>query len=115
MNSLPYSNPTTSRAAAQDAIPKSRQDRRAICAFIASMGATGATDEAIARNLPQVHMNAARARRGEIWGYGLITDCLGETRPTSTGSQAKVWHICAAGLNALGLPPTDWHADQVAP
>lgn len=109
MTTLPYSNPTTSREAAQTAsVPKVKADRRLIAEFIASKGSEGATDDDIARNLPSVHANALRARRGEIWAHGVITDSAGETRPTATGSRAKVWHITVKGRDLLGLPADSW-------
>jgi hypothetical protein len=99
---LPYSNPTTSKEAAENAsMPKVRADRIAIALYIANRGVDGATDDEIMRALPQVHQNAVRARRGEIWGHGVITDVLNQTRATATGARAKVWHITAKGLRGL--------------
>lgn len=109
MTTLPYSNPTTSREAALNAsIPKVKQDRKAIAQYIAGMGAQGATDDEIARALPNVHANALRARRGEIWAHGVITDSAGETRTTTTGSRAKVWHITDKGIELLKMPAGSW-------
>lgn len=109
MVTLPYSNPTTSREAALSVpLSKVKEDRKAIARFIAGMGSDGATDDEIARNLASVHPNAIRARRGEIWAHGVITDTAGETRPTATGSRAKVWHITDKGVALLGMPGTSW-------
>jgi len=109
VETLPYSNDTTSREAAQKAdIAKVKQDRRAICDFIARQGANGATDDELARNLPGINPNALRARRGECWGHGVITDQLGERRNTVTGSSAKVWHVTAYGIEKLGMPADSW-------
>jgi hypothetical protein len=109
MMTLPYSNPTTSRAAALSvSVSKVKEDRKAIALFIAKMGSDGATDDEIARNLSSVNANALRARRGEIWAHGVITDQAGETRPTATGSRAKVWHITDKGISLLGMPAESW-------
>lgn len=107
--SLPYSNDTTSYQAAQSAsVPKVKQDRKAIAEYIANMEATGATDDELARALPAVHANALRARRGEIWAHGVITDSMGETRPTATGAKAKVFHITDRGIALLKRSPGSW-------
>lgn len=107
--SLPYSNPTTGREAALTASQsKVKEDRKAIAQLIANMASDGATDDEIARALPSVHANALRARRGEIWAHGVITDTAGETRPTATGSRAKVWHITDRGIALLKMPATSW-------
>jgi hypothetical protein len=109
IKSLPYSNNTTSRQAAGEAcFDKVKQDRRAICDFIARQGVHGATDDELARNLPSINPNALRARRGECWGHGVITDALGEKRQTVTGSSAKVWHVTAKGIEKLGMPLDSW-------
>lgn len=111
----PHNGTATSIAAAQDAIPKVKRDRKAITAFIAKMEIDGATDDEISRALPTIHANALRARRGECWGYGLITDSLGLTRATSTGSMAKCWHVTLEGVRRLGLDTaTHWHAEKQA-
>lgn len=112
---LPHNGTETSIAAAQNAIPKVKQDRKGITAFIARMEIDGATDDEISRALPTIHANALRARRGECWGYGLITDSLGLTRATSTGSMAKCWHVTLEGVRRLGLDvATHWHAEKQA-
>ena len=71
---LPYSNATTSRAAAKNpaVVSKSGHDRRVLCQFVASRGATGSSDEEIAAGCPEIHPNALRARRGEAWAYGVL-------------------------------------------
>lgn len=110
---LPYSNPTTSRAAAQSVpVDKVKADRKAITAYIAGQGAHGATDDELARALPQIHPNALRARRGECIDYGVITDLCGERRATATGAMAQVHHVTRLGLIRLGLPAADWAADK---
>lgn len=97
------------------AAPKSHQDRRALVEYIASRGMDGSTDEETMAACPQIHTNGCRARRGEAWGFGLITDSLGLQRPTSTGSMAKCWHVTEAGLRALDLDPeTNWHSAKRA-
>ncbi len=102
----------TSTAAAASILPCSRIMRRQVCQFIASAGAKGVTDEEISNGLA-MNPSTTRPRRGEIWAYGLITDQLGERRATASGRSATVWHVCAAGLRALGLPETEWAADKV--
>ncbi len=105
MTTLPYSNETTSKDAARNhaVVSKSGHDRRVICQFIASRGVTGATDAEIYQWCPEVHFNAARARRGEIQDHGLITAKMGERRRGETGLAARVYHITAIGLKALGM------------
>jgi len=103
---------------------KARTDRRAICAYVAAMGADGASDEDIARSCPDILLNSLRARRGELQdkqredgytGYGFITDTLGEHGTSAHGKRVQKYHITAAGLRALGLDPAQhWHADMTA-
>lgn len=102
---------------------KARTDRRAICQAIANHGADGCSDEDLARILPDVHPNSLRIRRSELQdkvradgytGYGFITDSLGENGTSAHGKRVTKYHITAAGLRALGLPETDWHAGLVA-
>lgn len=106
---LPHSNPTTSRAAAIQAIPRSRAARIAIVEFIAHRGAQGAIDEEIAEGCPSIHVNAVRVRRGECEARGMITSTTGEKRLTRSGNMAQVYHITATGLRATGLPLGCWH------
>lgn len=103
---VPHNGTPTSYEAAQT-ISQSKigADRQAICQFVASCGSNGATDEEIAAGCPDIHPNALRARRGECWGHGYLTDLAGETRTSATtGKKAKVWHITRACADRLGLP-----------
>jgi hypothetical protein len=102
---LPHNHTDTSKAAARNphVISKSGHDRRVICQFIASRGSQGATDGEIYQWCPEVHFNAARARRGECEAHGVVTAKLGERRRGETGLAARVYHITATGLRALGL------------
>lgn len=95
-----------------------RADRRAICAYIASMGSAGASDDDIARNCPGIHANSLRLRRQELQrklradgytGYGFITDNLGERGKSSSGMPVTKYHVTQLGLKALGRPMTDFH------
>jgi hypothetical protein len=109
MTTLPYSNDTTSYQAAQSATPsKVKVDRKLIAEYIAKMASNGATDDDLARALPSVHPNALRARRGELWAHGVISDAAGETRATATGARAKVWHITDRGIALLKWPADSW-------
>lgn len=96
---------------------RARTDRRAICAYIASVGADGASDEDIARNCPDVHPNARRIRRAELQdklredgyvGYGFITDSLGEMGTSACGKRVQKYHVTDKGIKALGMPADSW-------
>ena len=103
---------------------KARTDRRAICFYVAAMGADGASDEDIARSCPDIHQNSLRIRRGELQdkqrddgytGYGFITDTLGEHGTSAHGKRVQKYHVTAAGVRALGLDlAAFWHADKLA-
>lgn len=109
---MPYSNPTTSRAAALTASKeKAKADRKALRSFIANMGEQGATDEEIARAVPSINANAVRIRRGECSDAWVITVAGGLRRLTTSGNPAQVWRITAKGLRLLKRPPTDWHEE----
>ncbi len=116
-------HPNSQLAAATHDRNKARSDRRLICETIANHGAAGCSDEDLARLIPSIHQNSLRIRRGELQdklrsdgytGYGFITDSLGENGTSVHGKRVTKYHITASGLKALGLPPTDWHADQGA-
>src|SRR4051812_31654591 len=93
---------TTSREAYESIKPITASQRRLVCEFIARQGARGATDEEIAdgTGLPS---NSVRPRRGEVFGFGLITAALGERRATKSGRAAVCWHVTALGLKACGV------------
>ena len=113
---LPHCNKPTSEAASrrERTISKAKVDRRVLCEHIAKCGARGVTDQEGAAACPSIDPSAYRARRGECWGHGVITDTLGEKRDTESGNKATVYHITAEGLRLLGLPADMWHADQKA-
>lgn len=108
---LPHIGTATSEAAAIAALPKVKRDRRLMCEFIAKRGARGATDDELFVDLGhEIHVNAIRARRGECWAYGYLTDSLGEVRKTQTGCMAKVWHATKSLIEKLGMPAGSWCA-----
>lgn len=97
----------TSAQAAASIRPTSGSLRRQVCRFIAEQGAHGATDEECQLAL-EMNPSTQRPRRGECWGYGMLTDTLGEVRKTSSGRNAVVWHVTAKGIEALGMPAASW-------
>lgn len=107
--SAPYSNSTTSKAAAQTLSQrKVVRDRRSIAEFIANRGAAGAADFELSAALPDIHDNALRARRGDLEAYErrAITSSEGERRENpETGKFCAVYHITERGLRALGRDP----------
>ncbi len=109
MISAPYSNRTTSKAAAQTLSQrKIVRDRRSIAEFIANRGAAGAADFELKAGLPDIHDNALRARRGDLEAYErrLISSSAGERRMNpESGKFCTVYHITERGLRALGRDP----------
>lgn len=105
MITLPYSNATTSKAAARSphVLNKSTADRRLIAEFIARQAAHGATDQELAEGCQTIHPDALRARRGNVADRGFITTEPGERRSTKSGHMADVWFITAAGMKACGM------------
>jgi len=83
----PYSNPTTSRAAAQQIEPVSGTQRAVLLDYLRAHGP--ATDDELKLALGW-ESNTENPRRGELVKLGLIEDS-GETRPTRKGRQAIVW------------------------
>ncbi len=84
-----------------------RAECRAVCAYVAKMGADGATYEDIARALPHVvRPHDLKARVGRCFAFGLISVVAGETKRGQ-----DVWHITRAGCEKLGLPADDWVVD----
>lgn len=103
---------TTAHTSAQAAAaikPSAPSLRRQVCQYIADQGARGATDEEVQKGLA-MNPSTERPRRGEAWGYGQITNTLGEVRKTASGRNAVVWHITALGSFALGMPVESWSA-----
>ena len=97
----------TSHEAAESIKPHVRDLRRKVCEFIALQGAKGATDEEAQIGLG-MNPSTQRPRRCEVWAYGLITDQMGERRPTTSGRAATVWHVTDVGIKALGMPTDSW-------
>ena len=89
--SAPYSNSTTSKAAALAIAPKLAGRRLEVLEAIRKAGTDGATDEEIeaATGLPG---NTVRPRRGELADMDLIVKAE-FTRPTRSGNVADVWII----------------------
>lgn len=104
---LPHNGHACSIAAADSMRPHAETMRRKVCQFIADQGAKGATDEEVQIGLG-MNPSTERPRRGEVWGFGLITDSLGERRATTSGRMATVWHVTDVGARALGLPAGAW-------
>lgn len=104
---LPHNGTETSKAAAESMRPHAETMRRQVCQFIALQGAKGATDEEVQIGLG-MNPNTERPRRGEVWGFRLITDQAGEKRATKSGRMAVVWHVTDAGVKACGMPPESW-------
>ena len=98
---------TTSHEAAESIKPHVRDLRRKVCQFIAEQGAKGCTDEECQIGLG-MNPSTQRPRRSEVWAFGLITDQMGERRPTTSGRMATVWHCTDIGIKALGLPADSW-------
>lgn len=85
----PYSNGTTSRAAAEKIAPSAAALREQVLAFIRSRGTQGATDEEVQDALGMLG-NTQRPRRGELVDSGHVRDSH-QTRGTKSGRAAKVW------------------------
>lgn len=77
----------TSLAAAEKALPKAEQDRRAILALLRAVGPL-CDDAILART--NVHHNAVRARRGELCDAGLVTK-FDHKGTSATGKSATRW------------------------
>lgn len=118
-------HPHSVAAAKSLTVDKVVRDRRAICAYIASRGPDGATDEEIASALTYIGPNSLRPRRGELQErqiddeenakrFGCITASLGVERPTLSGRMATVWHITPKGVKNLDLPTNHWHSETKA-
>lgn len=104
---LPHNGDACSIAAADSMRPHAETMRRKVCQFIAEQGAKGATDEEVQLGLG-MNPSTERPRRGEVWGFGLITDAPGERRATTSGRMATVWFVTDVGLKALGMPVESW-------
>jgi hypothetical protein len=106
-STIPHNGVSTSIAAAESMRPHAETMRRQVCQFIAGQGARGATDEEVQLGLG-MNPSTERPRRGEVWGFGLITDSMGEKRKTTSGRMAIVWHATEAGIRALGMSADSW-------
>ena len=85
----PFSEPTTSKAAAKAIEPSAEVLRGQVLAYIRSQGERGATDEEIQQAL-EMQGNTERPRRGELVEAGLVKKS-DATRKTSSGRAASVW------------------------
>lgn len=109
---LPHNNTATSIAAAQSASrTKVMQDRYDITEYCAKQGIRGASDDELARALPQINPNALRPRRLDCINFGTISDMAGERRATSSGAMAVVHHVTAYGLKMLKWPADSFCVD----
>ena len=79
----------TSKAAATAIVPKLNVLQAKVLSYLASLGAIGATDEAMQEAL-QMNPSTQRPRRIELLRKGLIRDS-GFTRRTNAGRYATVW------------------------
>ncbi len=104
--------PTSIAAARSLSLTKVQQDRKAITELLARLGPAGACDDEIARAIPSLNGNAVRIRRQECMDYGLISNMCGQLNKTASGKNAVAYHILRRGLDALGMNPETWHADQ---
>ena len=83
----PYSNETTSKAAAVEIESKVHQDRYRIWSYLCEVGPL--TDEAIAHDL-RMSPNTVRPRRGELVEMGCVIDA-GERQVVKSGNKAIAW------------------------
>lgn len=83
------SDPVTSRFAAELAAAAAASHRLAILWQLAELGETGATADEIDHHRGWAHLTAAR-RLTELEKSGLVV-CRGDTRPSNTGSPARVY------------------------
>jgi hypothetical protein len=86
---VPYSNPTTSKNAAQSVAPKTPNMRARVLRYIHRMTPHGVTDEQLETVLGMLHQTLS-ARRNELLHVGLIVDS-GQRATNRTGSEAILW------------------------
>jgi len=86
--SLKYSNPTTSRQAAIDNMPRAGTQRRRVYEAIHLEGDRGITRDELERSMLD-NANSIRPRVKELLEAGLIEE-TDRTRTTSSGSQAAI-------------------------
>ena len=87
----PHSGSATSRQAAEAIEPDAETLRNKVLWFIVSKGRHGATDDEIQEAL-KMDGNTERPRRREMVKLRHIEES-GETRPTASGRNAKVWRV----------------------
>lgn len=89
MTSLPFSNPTTSKAAAESMKPHAQIIRERIISLIKLCGPNGATADEIECELG-IQGSTVRPRLVELRAAGRITT-EGEVRKTRGGRMALAW------------------------
>lgn len=87
--SAPWSNPTTSKAAAEAIRPRVATDEERVMDAIRSMGEKGATCAEVEAFLGMSHQTTSARIRG-LYQKGEIYDSM-TTRPTPPGRAAIVW------------------------
>lgn len=88
------SDPWTSRQAAENAAGKAAANRIQITSYVERMGERGATADEVDTRYGWAHLTAAR-RLTELEKAGLVV-CRGDTRPSNTGSPARVYRRSAS-------------------
>ncbi len=86
---VPYSNPTTSKAAAN--VVQAQTKRACVARFIHSRSPLGTTDEQVEIALRMYHQTAS-ARRWEMMIRGLVADS-GRQVTNRSGSPATLWVV----------------------
>jgi hypothetical protein len=88
---IPYSNPTTSRAAAIQVAEKAPNDRAKILQYINACMPEGACCEEMEDNLGLLHQTCS-ARCNDLLIRGLIEE-TGVLRQNRTGAEANLWAV----------------------
>lgn len=90
-------DPHTSHvAAASQTAERLSAGQRTVLAAIVNAGRNGLTDFELAERTGSKQTSHGK-RRGELVRHGLVAD-TGRTRPSDTGTQAKVWCATTAGI-----------------
>jgi hypothetical protein len=91
------SDPHTSHlAAGSQTLERLSAGRRVVLAALVNAGRAGLTDFQIADRTGSKQTSHGK-RRGELVAHGLA-EWTGETRPSDTGTQSKVWRATALGI-----------------
>lgn len=86
---VPFSDPGTSREAAQELYPHVARLEALVLESIRQAGAFGMCDHEIEARTGLIHQTASARRRGLVL-KGLVKDS-GERRTTPSGRKARVW------------------------